>query len=174
VRPYIFSIPGPAIQTSTVFKISGPLPFLDSPASLGLKILNSTRSLYIILPYRMRLSHVLALLPLAALTSAVSVMTPNGHCSGDKATGDWKKHGICIRDSTCTSSKYKGKHKDDACPYDADNIKCCLIGLETSYSTNPCGGSSYCTWRANGCAGTWVTGIVPPYTAIISTAKQRR
>ncbi|KAK0745686.1 hypothetical protein B0T18DRAFT_288977, partial [Schizothecium vesticola] len=70
----------------------------------------------------------------------------NGHCTGSKATGEWKKSGICIKTSTC--NKYKGATKDGACPYDADNVKCCLINECSGY---PDGLQYYssCDWTDN-------------------------
>jgi hypothetical protein len=92
----------------------------------------------------------LAILPLAVIA------TPNGRCTGDKATGFWKESGICISTSNCRNRG--GKTKNDACPFDGDDIKCCLIGVEPS-DVNPCGEYSYCTWTENGCqGGTWNSG----------------
>lgn len=48
----------------------------------------------------------------------------NGRCTGSKATGEWKSGGICIKTSTCRN--YKGTTKNGACPYDPDDVKCCV------------------------------------------------
>jgi len=98
---------------------------------------------------KMRGFYVLSLFPFAAIA------TPNGHCTGSQATGNWGNDGICISTSTCSS--YHGTYKNNACPSDSSDIKCCLIGLSPN-EQNPCGGLSYCDWTANGCAGTWKTG----------------
>lgn len=90
------------------------------------------------------------LLPLFPL---VTVATLNGHCTGTKATGDWKKYGICIKTTTCNS--YDGVYKTGACPDDPDGVKCCLIGLDGSSDVNPCGGISYCEWTSNACSGSF-------------------
>src|SRR5688500_4285083 len=76
----------------------------------------------------MHVSIILAVLPLAALA------TPNGRCTGDQATGRWKQSGICISTSNCRNRG--GKTKNGACPFDGDDIKCCLIGVEPS-DVNP-------------------------------------
>jgi hypothetical protein len=97
-----------------------------------------------------------ALLPFAARVLA----TVNGHCSGS-ASGLYLSDGICVTTSTCDS--YDGSYISGGCPYDADNVKCCLVGLEDSVSVNPCGGSSYCNWVANGCSdGSWISGTFFP------------
>lgn len=88
---------------------------------------------------------LLSLFPLRALA------TVNGHCSGT-ATGDYLKYGICITTSNCNS--YDGSYISGGCPNDVENVKCCVVGLDDSYETNPCGGSSYCTWTSLGCSGT--------------------
>lgn len=99
----------------------------------------------------MHLSLLLACLPLT-----VVLATPNGRCTGDKATGYWKESGICITTGNCRNRG--GKTKDGACPSDGDDIKCCLIGVQPS-DVNPCGEYSHCTWTSNGCAGgTWLSG----------------
>ncbi|KAH8820211.1 hypothetical protein F5884DRAFT_763226 [Xylogone sp. PMI_703] len=83
---------------------------------------------------------LLGLFPLAALA------TVNGHCSGSAATGNWGTDGICVSTSTCTS--YGGKYISGACPFDADNIKCCLVGLGPTVNYDPCGGVSFCDWTS--------------------------
>jgi hypothetical protein len=88
----------------------------------------------------MHTAKILALVPLLAVATAAV----NGHCSGAHATGNWKEEGICISTSTC--NRYHGQHIDDACPYDGDGIKCCLIGISPNTATNPCGGFSACRW----------------------------
>jgi len=95
-------------------------------------------------------------LPLAAIANPALAAVPiekrtlNGHCSGT-ATSYYKSDGICITTATCDS--YGGSYITGGCPSDPDNVKCCLVGLEGSVGTNPCGGSSYCDWTANGCPG---------------------
>ena len=105
-------------------------------------------------------------LPLAAIASPAAVpdaaaaaellqaRTVNGHCSGT-ATGIYRTDGICVSTSTCNS--YSGSYISGGCPSDANNIKCCVIGLDP-VSVNPCGGSSYCTWTSERCGGTRVPG----------------
>lgn len=116
----------------------------------------------------MHSSHILrgaiALLPLAAMasptaeppTADLDPRAVNGHCSGSAATGVWLDDGICIATGTCNS--FAGAYKTGACPNDAADVKCCVVGLGDSASTNPCGGVSYCDWTANGCGGTWKSG----------------
>ncbi|ROV95380.1 hypothetical protein VSDG_06069 [Cytospora chrysosperma] len=111
----------------------------------------------------MHSTHILrvaiALLPLAAMATPTADLDPrsvNGHCGGSAATGVWLDDGICITTSTCDS--FDGAYKTGACPDDATDVKCCVVGLGKSDSTNPCGGTSYCDWTANGCSGTWKSG----------------
>lgn len=104
----------------------------------------------------------IALLPLAAMatpTADLDARSINGHCGGSAATGVWLDDGICITTSTCDS--FDGAYKTGACPDDAADVKCCVVGLGRSDSTNPCGGTSYCDWTANGCSGTWKSGYCP-------------
>jgi len=71
---------------------------------------------------------LIPLLLIPTLTNAAL----NGRCTGSKATGDWKTKGICVRTSTC--SKYKGgTYKSGACPYDPDDVKCCLVDECSGY-----------------------------------------
>jgi hypothetical protein len=72
-----------------------------------------------------------------------SLAALNGRCTGSKATGEWKESGICIKTSTC--AKYKGKTKTGACPYDPDNVKCCIID-ECSGSPEGLLNHSWCDW----------------------------
>ncbi|KAF3768979.1 hypothetical protein M406DRAFT_243966, partial [Cryphonectria parasitica EP155] len=106
---------------------------------------------------------ILSLLPLTTLA------TIDGHCSGT-ATGEYLEYGICI--STATCSDYGGSYITGGCPNDPNNIKCCVVGLEKSASTDPCGGSSYCSWNNLGCAGTYKPGqMAPPPPPPIHTRK---
>lgn len=89
----------------------------------------------------------LTLLPLFPL---LALATVDGHCSGT-ATGDYLKYGICISTSECSS--FKGSYITGGCPNDVNSVKCCLIGLGGSISTNPCGGASYCSWNSLTCMG---------------------
>jgi hypothetical protein len=98
----------------------------------------------------MRFLHLVTIFPLAAMAAL------NGRCTGSKATGEWAEHGICIRTSTC--SDYNGVYKTGACPNDPDNVKCCIIGVDGSASTNPCGQYSYCDWTSHSCSGYWRPG----------------
>lgn len=91
--------------------------------------------------------YLLPVFPLATLAAL------NGHCTGSKATGDWKDYGICIKTSTCNS--FKGAYKSGACPNDVDDVKCCVIGMGDSISTEPCGGASYCEWTSDYCSGSF-------------------
>ncbi|KAK3294134.1 uncharacterized protein B0H64DRAFT_433365 [Chaetomium fimeti] len=95
----------------------------------------------------MHFSLLLAVLPLPALAAL------NGRCTGSKATGNWGEDGICISTSTCRS--HGGEYKSGACPYDPENIKCCVVGVSPDGDQNPCGGLSWCTWTGNGCSGNW-------------------
>lgn len=99
---------------------------------------------------KMHASVLLALLPLPALAAV------NGRCTGGQATGAWGDNGICISTSNCRNAG--GEYKSGACPNDPDNIKCCLVGIGPSSSTNPCGGVSLCKWTSNGCTGSWRSG----------------
>jgi hypothetical protein len=94
--------------------------------------------------------YLLTILPLTAMA------TLNGHCSGAAATGVWKANGICIKTSTCDS--YNGQYKSGACPNDADDVKCCIIGYYPNEETNPCGNPSVCDWTSNTCSGYRVAG----------------
>jgi hypothetical protein len=98
----------------------------------------------------MHFSYVLALFPVAALAAL------NGRCTGSAATGTWGSHGICVSTSTCTS--YGGEYKSGACPYDPDNVKCCVVGIAPNAENNPCGRFSMCQWTSSTCSGSWVTG----------------
>jgi len=72
--------------------------------------------------------HLTPLIPIPILLLFVPTITNaalNGRCTGSKATGDWKTKGICVRTSTCTA--YKGTYKSGACPYDPDDVNCCLV-----------------------------------------------
>ena len=69
-------------------------------------------------------SYLIALFPVVALAAV------NGKCSGT-ATGLWLSDGICEPTATCDS--YHGTYITGGCPNDADDVKCCLVGLETSY-----------------------------------------
>jgi len=80
---------------------------------------------------------VFTLLPISTLASL------NGHCTGSKATGQWKSDGICIKTSTC--KKYKGSYTSGACPYDPDDVKCCVID-ECSGYPDSLGYHSRCEW----------------------------
>lgn len=104
-------------------------------------------------------------LPLAALVSAAAVPDAaaaellqaralNGHCSGT-ATGYYLSTGICVTTTTCNA--YDGSYISGGCPNDANNIKCCQIGLIDT-TVNPCGGSSYCEWTDLSCAGSFQSG----------------
>lgn len=98
----------------------------------------------------MQFFYFITLFPMAALA------TLNGHCSGSAATGVWKDNGICVKTSTC--NQYKGQYKSGACPNDADDVKCCIVGFYPNEETNPCGVSSVCDWTANTCSGYRVAG----------------
>ena len=69
-------------------------------------------------------SYLIAIFPLAALAAI------NGHCSGT-ATADWLTDGICEPIATC--DYYDGTYINGGCPNDDSDVKCCLIGLETSW-----------------------------------------
>ncbi|KAH8592280.1 hypothetical protein B0O99DRAFT_663239 [Bisporella sp. PMI_857] len=96
--------------------------------------------------------YLLALFPFSAFAAL------NGHCSGT-ATGSYLTHGICIHTGTCTS--YGGKYISGGCPSDPSDVRCCVIGLADSLSTNPCGVPSWCTWTANSCPGAFHPGHCP-------------
>lgn len=98
----------------------------------------------------MRPALFLAIFPLAVLA------TLNGHCSGSDASAIEKANGICIRTSTCKS--YGGKYTSGACPNDADDIKCCVIGVGQP-DVNPCGRPSICDWTSNSCPGRRISGM---------------
>jgi len=99
----------------------------------------------------MRATAILAVLPFVAVASA----SVNGHCTGAHATGDWGEYGICVSIGDC--DHYGGKHTDNACPYDGDGIKCCVVGMGPDIMHDPCGGTSRCQWmNSNGkCDSGW-------------------
>ena len=68
-------------------------------------------------------SYVIALFPVVALAAV------NGKCSGT-ATGFWLSDGICEPTATC--DYYHGTYITGGCPNDVDDVKCCLVGLDTS------------------------------------------
>lgn len=99
----------------------------------------------------MQLLAILTTFPLAALAVV------NGRCSGSAATGTWGQSGICISTGTCNS--FGGVFKSGACPGDAADIRCCLIGLEGS-TNKPCGAPrSYCDWDGHACWGVTHSGM---------------
>jgi hypothetical protein len=67
--------------------------------------------------------YLVTLFPLLALAEV------NGKCSG-VATGDYLSDGICEPTATC--DYYHGSYINNGCPNDADDVKCCLIGLGNS------------------------------------------
>ena len=84
-------------------------------------------------------------LPILLLFPLTSLAALNGRCTGSKATGLWKDEGICIKTSTC--KKYKGSTKNGACPYDDDDVKCCLIDkCEGGSAEDGLGPKSHCDW----------------------------
>lgn len=95
------------------------------------------------------------ILSLVALTSP-ALAALNGHCSGT-ATGNFKNSGICINTNTCRS--FGGNDITGGCPSDPTATRCRVVGLYPNEANNPCGGISYCDWTANGCAGSWVSGM---------------
>ncbi|KAK0654884.1 hypothetical protein B0T16DRAFT_395807 [Cercophora newfieldiana] len=88
----------------------------------------------------MKSTILLLSLPLSALAAV------NGRCTGSKATGRWKTDGICIKTSTC--KRYKGSTTNGACPYDPDDVKCCLID-ECNGQPDRLGWSSWCEWTSD-------------------------
>ncbi|KAH8647898.1 hypothetical protein BX600DRAFT_518304 [Xylariales sp. PMI_506] len=100
--------------------------------------------------------HPFWLLPIFPLRTITQV---NGPCGGN-ATGAWLSDGICIDELTC-SEGFNGTTTSGGCPDDANNIKCCLVGLLENANVNPCGGTSYCDWTTNPCGGSWVSGFCP-------------
>lgn len=84
---------------------------------------------------------LLLLLPLPSLAAL------NGRCTGSKATGQWKDDGICIRTSTC--KKYKGSTKNGACPFDDDDVKCCLVDKCEGGPEEGLGPKSFCSWTTD-------------------------
>lgn len=98
----------------------------------------------------MRLETFLALaLPFGALAAL------NGHCDKSIATGQFKTRGICIKTSTC--KKYKGKTQTGACPWDPDDVKCCVIDSCGPDPDTYLGPYTQCDWTSNGCpVGNWL------------------
>lgn len=86
---------------------------------------------------------ILLLLPLPL----PSLAALNGRCTGSKATGQWKDDGICIKTSTC--KKYKGSTKSGACPFDDDDVKCCLIDKCEGGPEEGLGPKSWCSWTTD-------------------------
>lgn len=68
----------------------------------------------------MQLSHLL----LSAAPLVVYAKL-NGPCTGDKATGEYGTRGTCIPTAECTSAG--GHYKNNACPLDPEDIKCCVV-----------------------------------------------
>ena len=66
---------------------------------------------------------------LIALFPVATYATLYGHCSGT-ATGEYLSDGICDYTSDCNTRK--GSHITGGCPYDDNDITCCLIGLAGS------------------------------------------
>ncbi|CAI4215923.1 unnamed protein product [Parascedosporium putredinis] len=56
----------------------------------------------------------------------------NGPCTGDEATGEYGTKGTCISTSDCTRSG--GHYKSGACPFDPNDVKCCVIDSTSSES----------------------------------------
>ncbi|KAK4119490.1 hypothetical protein N657DRAFT_693709 [Parathielavia appendiculata] len=103
----------------------------------------------------MRASNILTIIfPLMAHAAL------NGRCTGSAADGVWGESGICIRTSTCRS--YGGISKQGACPYDADDVRCCVIGRGGNAANDPCGPVSWCDWTSAGNACQSVGGIFDP------------
>lgn len=73
-----------------------------------------------------------AFFPLAVLAAV------NGPCTGapdGTATSYYLLEGICLYTSDCKdSSGAAGSYISGGCPFDADDVKCCLVGLEGSGS----------------------------------------
>jgi len=105
----------------------------------------------------------LTFLLLTSLTLPLPTLAAlNGHCTGSKATGEWKSDGICIKTSTC--KKYKGTTKNGACPYDPDDVKCCLID-ECSGHPDGLLYHSRCEWKGGSICddfGNWLDGEFIP------------
>jgi hypothetical protein len=99
----------------------------------------------------MRLSlAIVVLLPLGSLAAL------NGRCTGSKATGEWKDRGICVKTSSC--KKYKGRTTNGACPYDDDDVKCCLVDSCGPIPDTYLGPYSGCQWTSSQCAPSdWLT-----------------
>jgi hypothetical protein len=85
-------------------------------------------------------------LPLVFLLALPSLAALNGRCTGSKAKGQYKEDGICITTSTC--KKYKGTTTNGACPYDSDDVKCCIID-ECNGRPEGLFDHSRCTWTAD-------------------------
>ena len=92
---------------------------------------------------------------LSLLFSSAAYAAVNGRCSGSKAVGEYKDHGICISKSKCNSYKY-GHYINNACPNDGDDIKCCVI----DGCTQGLGFTSWCDWTSHSCPGTRFSGML--------------
>jgi hypothetical protein len=76
----------------------------------------------------------------------------NGRCvHGSDA--EFNNYGICVKTSTC--DRYNGRTKNNLCPYDGDDVKCCVVEM-----CGDCGerGCSYCQWTSGGCEYSWENG----------------
>lgn len=89
---------------------------------------------------------ILLTLPLAA------VATLNGHCvKGSDPL--YNNFGICVKTSTC--KHYGGTSKGGLCPYDDDDVKCCVV----EEACAECGenGCSICQWTNQPCDMYWLS-----------------
>ncbi|SPO01395.1 uncharacterized protein DNG_04071 [Cephalotrichum gorgonifer] len=59
----------------------------------------------------------------------------NGPCTGAMATGAYGTRGTCIPTAECTSAG--GHYIHNACPLDAEDIKCCVVGGPHDDSDTP-------------------------------------
>jgi len=87
------------------------------------------------------------ILSLVTLTPLLTLAALNGRCTGSKATGQFKTQGICIKTSTCR--RYSGTTKNGACPFDDDDVKCCIIDKCGPYPEGNLGGKSHCEWNTD-------------------------
>jgi hypothetical protein len=96
------------------------------------------------------LTLTLALFPLSTLAAL------NGRCTGAPAAGIYQNDGICIHTATCRSNG--GTYISGGCPYDVEDVKCCIIE-----GCAPSGRYSWCDWTSDVCNGRYLTGLLPSF-----------
>lgn len=95
----------------------------------------------------------LHILPIAlSFLPSVVQAALNGRCAHG-SDAEFNNFGICVKTSTC--AHYNGRTKNNLCPDDPDDVKCCVVEM-----CGDCGerGCSYCQWTSDGCEFHWENG----------------